>query len=156
MQDFLDKPHSLPDTMSDLLAAAIADARQLDTNLYRPNNEEWHNTNSRGICQVCLAGSVIAGSLNAPRLRTLTPWMFRGAVHRKLEALDYMRIGNWLLAYKTFHRQFAPIPTSNRLFHLPAPDHIYFKGWVQFRKHLDSLESILVFLRKIEEEEAPR
>ena len=156
MKDFLDERHSLPDTMSDLLAAAIADARQLNTTLYHPQCQEWHNPNRKGLCQVCLSGSVIAGSLKAPRFRTLTPWMFRGSIHRKLESLNYMRVGKWILAYKSFHRRWASVPTSRRLFHLPEPDNSDFKGWPQFLKHLDSLESIIVFLRDIEAEDSPR
>ena len=151
MNDFLDKPHTLPDTMHELLAVTIEDGRRLDTALYLPKSQEWHNAGYRGRCQVCLAGSIIAGSFQAPRFRTFTPWMFRGSILRKLESLDYMRIGKWILAYKSFYKQWPSVPTSQRLFHLPAPDNSDFIGWHAFRAHLASLEAILPQLREIED-----
>ena len=77
VQGFLDNPHSLPDTMSGLLATAIDDARQLDRTLYHPRCGEWHTAWEHRPCQVCLAGSVIAGSLGASHHQTLYPNIFR-------------------------------------------------------------------------------
>ena len=154
MQQIIDQPDTLPDTMSDLLAATIADARKLDTTLYHPHCQEWHTAWDHGPCQICLTGSVIAGALDAPHSQTFCPRMFKGAIQRKLESLNYMRLGKWILAFKTFHQRWPKIPAARLLCHLPSPDNKNFSGWRQFNQHLDSLESILDELREIETSEA--
>ena len=154
MQQIIDQPDTLPGTMSGLLEAAIADARKLDTTLYQPHCQEWHTAWAHGPCQICLTGSVIAGALDAPHDQTFSPRMFKGAIPRKLESLNYMRLGKWILAFKTFYQRFPKIPAARLLYHLPHPDNKNFSGWRQFNQHLDSLESILDDLREIETNEA--
>lgn len=153
MQGFLDNPHSLPDTMSGLLATAIDDARQLDRTLYHPRCGEWHTAWEHRPCQVCLAGSVIAGSLGASHHQTLYPNIFRGPVQHKLESIDFMRRGKWVLAFKAFYQLHPKISASRQLNRLPRPDNKDFNGWQEFDSHLDSLEEILPDLRQIEQNE---
>ena len=154
MQQIIDQPDTLPDTMSGLLAAAIDDARKLDTTLYQPRCQEWHTAWNHSPCQICLSGSVIAGALDAPHDQTFSPRMFKGAIPRKLESLNFMRLGKWILAFKAFYQRWPKIPSARLLFHLPCPHSKSFIGWREFNEHLDSLEAILDKLREIEANES--
>ena len=71
------------------------DARSLDPNTYRPRSQEWHTATEEGPCEICLAGGLIAGTFNVSPNRTMFPYMFSADTERKLEALDYMRLGKW-------------------------------------------------------------
>ena len=153
MQGFLNHSQSLPDTMSGLLAAAIADGRQLDRTLYHPRCGEWHTAWEHRPCQVCLAGSVIAGSLGASHHQTLYPNSYQGPIRNKLESLDFMRRGKWVLAFKALYQRHPNLSTAIRLNRLSRPDNKDFNGWQGFNSHLDSLEEILPDLRQIEQNE---
>ena len=151
MQGFLNHSHSLPDTLSGLLATAIDDARQLDRTLYHPRSGEWHTAWEHRPCQVCLAGSVIAGSLGASHHQTLYPNSFRGPIRNRLESLDYMRHGKWILAFKALYQRHPNLSTARRLNRLPRPDNKNFNGCQEFDSHLDSLEAIFPDLQQIEQ-----
>ena len=140
----------LPDTLYELLAAAINDARQLDPQSYYPSSMRWHYSPTRGHCEVCLAGSVIARTYRSSRNLDILPSMFSFAIYRKLCAIDNMRRGKWLNAYLTLYETPAPVAIEDRLLGLPRPTHVDFKGWLQFNAHLDSLEPIMYELRAIE------
>ena len=143
-------PHSLPDTMSDLLAAAIKDARTLDPRKYQPSCYEWHTPSDDGPCEICLAGSLMAATLETPPDRLVTPLSFSSSATRKLESLNYMRFGEWIVAYHSFYLHLPKPPFAKRLYYLPQPEHSDFSGWVEFRKHLESLERVIDELRSIE------
>ena len=143
-------PDSLPDTMSDLLAAAINDARSLDPSKYQPSCYEWHTPSDNGPCEICLAGSLMAVTLHTSPDISVTPLAFTGSATRKLESLNSMRFGEWIIAYKTFYMHFPNLLIGKRLFYLPQPKHSNFSGWVEFRKHLESLELVIDDLRSIE------
>jgi len=143
-------PRSLPDTMSGLLAAAITEARALDPRIYHPNSFYWHDTDEEQQCQVCLAGSVIAGTLQVPPDRTVFPESFAGDVPAKLSALENMRLGNWSDAYQQFYAQEPSPSISHRLGYLRRPSCSYFDGWEEFHTFLDSLEKSIEPLRAIE------
>ena len=151
MTDTMQK-QNFPSTMHGMLAVAIADARSLDRTLYDPQHPHWHSHSRTAPCKVCLAGAVIARSLAAPIDRTFTPQCFKGDSTRKLEALDSMRVGKWIRAYRCFHLKLPPLNIARKLHNLPTPDHYDFKGWPTFLAHLDSLESICPALQKIEQE----
>ena len=144
------EPDSLPDSMAEVLIATIGDARSLDPNTYRPRSKEWHTATEEGPCEICLAGSLIAGTFNVSPNRTMFPYMFTADTERKLEALDYMRLGKWALAYKTFYGRRPAPPIEERLTFLPLPHNSSFNGWQEFQSHLDSLESIIPDLQVIE------
>ncbi|MCY4587129.1 MAG: hypothetical protein OXB98_13925 [Bryobacterales bacterium] len=142
-------PHSLPDTMSGLLEAAIADARKLDPDIYYPYFEIWHTTDN-GTCTICLGGSLIAGTLQTPPDKTMVPDSFPGDVHAKLDALDSMRLGAWQSAFHRFYGQEPSPSISDRLAYLRRPSCSYFDGWEEFHTFLDSLEKSIEPLRAIE------
>ena len=98
----------LPDKPSELIRLALADLAlcAADPN-YRIDMGEWHKP-EHGVCQVCLAGAVMAKSLNASRAAELCSSDFpensqkilalndfrMGDVCRALDSLD-LDLSNW-------------------------------------------------------------
>ncbi len=146
-------PRNIARSLSTVLAAAISDARSLDPQTYRPNCVAWHSFDEDGQCQVCLAGSLIAGTLQAPSNMTLTPHRFASDTPRILEAVNYIRDGQWVMAYRRFHSRWPSSPTYERLNLLDTPSNSNFIGWHAFRTHLDFLEAILPELLQIEQDD---
>jgi len=144
-------PRAVRNSMSNLLETAISDARNLNPTTYRPNSTSWHSADGDDHCHVCLSGSVIAGTLQATPDLTLNPYSFTGETTRKLDALNFMRCGDWIMAFKRFYKHWPSTFTHQRLLQLPKPSNTDFTGWHAFRAHLNSLESILPELRQIEE-----
>ena len=86
----------LPDKLSALVTMAFEDSDKLDRALYEPMSERWHDFNSEtNRCEVCLAGMVMAGGLEADRARTISPSLspldFNNATSEKLNALELFR-----------------------------------------------------------------
>lgn len=82
--------------VSGLIRIALADLEACEADpLYEIDMDVWHVPNSH--CAICLAGSVMAKTLNVPRTwkfhqGTLEPF-FSDLVARQLMALDFFRIG---------------------------------------------------------------
>ena len=140
-------------TLCSLLETAIADARRLDRTQYKPRYGDWHNPNSQGVCEVCLAGSYLAGSLGCSSKSRLAPWNFSCSTQRTLETLNSMRCGAWQEAYRMFYQRNPSFELAMRLVRLPVPFKADFIGWQEFEAHLLSLESIIPKLRLIESED---
>ena len=144
---------TLPNTLSETLALAINDARQLDRTLYHPHCRFWHgyNTDFRDRCVVCLAGSIISQSFKTDRNICTSPSDYPIEINRKLSAINLCRIGDFLSAFQTFYNRVpAQDEQWDRLNRLAVPRHYDFIGWEQFDAHLDSIESIIPLLREIE------
>ena len=140
----------LPKSMSGLIEIAIADARSLNPFLYRPICRQWHTKPLDGPCEICLAGSVIAGTFKTPANNNRYPWYFEPDTESKFCAIDSMRCGCWERAFNLVYG-FGPIPAiGKRLYELDKPAHVEFNGWDEFHAHLDSLEELLPSLREIE------
>ena len=77
-----------------LVRVAVADARCLDREVYLPWSSEWHKPLSGGICQVCLAGAVIADTLDSTEDMDLVPDSFDNYTRDALDALDQVRRGH--------------------------------------------------------------
>ena len=104
-----------PKKLSDLITLAITDGRRLDRNVYVPCASAWHETRAEetgDTCAVCLAGCVIAGTLEAPfnplateeedREDDIEPediddedW------YRAITSLNHVRAGRWQEALHT-------------------------------------------------------
>ena len=84
---------SLPTTMAGLLETAIGDARRLDRTTYTPHSDRWHQSNSNSFCEICLAGCLIAGTLEIPPSDSVTAHSFDDRTMELLNALDNMRYG---------------------------------------------------------------
>ena len=90
------------ETLHELLEIAIQDFQKiLLHDDYQPNMNNWHlgSGASHGRCEVCLAGSVIAMSLNMPAKKTYSPSDFNEDIGRRLEALNELRLGYIAGAY---------------------------------------------------------
>lgn len=144
MNDF-----TLTETLHETLSLAVTDARKLDHRLYEPRYFYWHSPDN-GLCLICLAGCIVAGSLATERDREILPCSFCYQTHRKLQAVNACRVGDWSYAFHTFHRYHPSIESQARLESLDAPDRIDFNGWEAFDAHVRSIESIIPLLAKIE------
>ncbi len=85
---------NLPTKPSELIRLALDDLKKCEESPdYRIDMSDWHlPTRDGSTCLVCLAGSVMAQSLDADPLDDFTPCHF-GANACKLEALDEFRSG---------------------------------------------------------------
>ena len=150
------EPIAVPEKLSDLIRMAIADGRKLHqerSNDYYPNYGIYHSyiaydryeSDKEGpfdICHICLAGAVMAGTLQVPwesvSIRRMSPpW------HSALLALDNVREGRYRQAINTFYnvdRHYELTPWTKA-----KPVNPMFQGWDEFREHLDSLESVAEF-----------
>ena len=141
-----------PDTMADLLEAAIADARGLNRKRYRPDAELWHSPAFNGECRVCLAGCFIAAKLRPSSDTDIDIADLSSSVANNLKALDYMRTGNWSIAFKSFYSVLPDSDTERQLNELPIPTDPDFSTWFEFDLHLASLDEIVPWLREIEQQ----
>ena len=150
------EPIAVPEKLSDLIRMAIADGRKLhqeQPNDYYPNYGIYHSyiaynryeSDQEGpfdICHICLAGAVMAGTLQVPLesvslQRMSPPW------YRALKALDSVREGWYRHALNLFYnvdRHYELTPWTKA-----EPVNPEFQGWDEFFEHLDSLEAVAEF-----------
>ena len=132
----------------------IVDARLLDRSTYTPLADQWHHSGNPPHCEICLAGSLIAGRLNFPPDSTASSHSFDPITESKLDALNCIRLGVYQRAFVMIHKK-SPSPLITALLRLlPKPLCSYFCGWIEFNAHLNSLERLLPEFRKIDEEAA--
>ena len=135
-----------PETLSGLIRLAVGDARKLNHELYTPVYSQWHTPEEarcRQVCNVCLAGAVIAGTLGAPAHTDVKLLGEEGITDAEwsdaLIALNYARMGKWKLA----RIQLPGWPTPNQqaaMAKVAPPAHPGFCDWEEFETHLRSLE----------------
>lgn len=112
--------------MAGLVEAAIIDARLLDRSTYSPLADHWHYSGNPPYCEICLAGSLIAGRLNFPPDCTASSRSFDSVAEDKLNTLNSIRVGIYLHAFKVIHKK-APTPRISELLRfLPKPLCSYF------------------------------
>lgn len=119
----------LPNKLSDLITLAYEDAKQiLRTPGYVLDMHLWHQYH-KGVCRVCLAGSVMAKTLGAPRTKDLTPSDMPEAVRGKLEALNMFRLCFFYSALESFYSEEVADKHADRLqeicFESTNPPHLY-------------------------------
>ena len=93
---------TLPDKPSELIRLALHDLELCEQDdMYIINMRRWHVPSDtygwhspEKKCYVCLAGSVMAKSLNADALKYLDPWDYNGKTIIKLLALEQFRKGH--------------------------------------------------------------
>ena len=151
-----------PDTLSKLIRLAIKDARRLNKDTYWPNYTQYHTPHSEcsyypdeqtaelptTTCHICVAGAVIAGTLNGDPSIEIRPedYSFWTA---ELEALDRIRVGDYLGAYFYFRGYYLSKDMETALTKLAdrfQPFHSEFNGWKEFTIHLNSLEELAQLL----------
>ena len=140
-------------TLSELLVAAIADARRLDRSQYEPCYRNWHLPNGHGTCEVCLGGSYMAATLGCSPTVQSNPWNYPGRTQAMMEALNAMRLGAWAEAYRILFQREPSDKATLLMARMAIPSCRDFLGWREFDTHLLSLESFLPLLREIETEE---
>ncbi len=91
----------LPDKPSELIRLALGDLEKVeDSPMYEVDMNLWHTglNGKFGICHVCLAGAVIASSLQHHNEDWVTPAHFNIPDKRKLIVIDHLRRGKLLEA----------------------------------------------------------
>jgi hypothetical protein len=96
------KKIQLPKTPSKLIRLALHDFRKIEKDKrYRINMGDWHSPRSIGegrhtrqVCQVCLAGSVMARRGGCRPDEEFSVWRMHDTNQNALDALDSFRIGN--------------------------------------------------------------
>jgi len=103
-------PDKLPELPSKLIRVALRDLRKIQKDIrYEVCMSIFHSGGDRHrVCEVCLAGAVMACTLGVPRSRTATPTSFifkdscsfsyptpeQTSLHRKLLAIDAFMSGH--------------------------------------------------------------
>ena len=84
----------LPNDPSELIRLAIADLEKVEQDSrYDVDMSVWHEPCGE-VCEVCLAGAVMAGTLGADVGEYSTPDDFSEGIPYKLRALSYFRTGD--------------------------------------------------------------
>ena len=108
-----EKAQHLPSTPSELIRAALADLRACERDDgYRVDMDDWHwptmDDRGRKVCYVCLAGAVMAQTLDVPHdLRIFDDDLeqYGGRVEDGLRALDCFRIGEIDVGLSYLHHE---------------------------------------------------
>ena len=88
--------NELPNTLSELLDLALVHENMaFNSDVYHVNMEDWHYLDpvNDTVCNVCLAGSVMAFGLGVPHGEDKGPSFFHEDTAKKLYALDLIRVG---------------------------------------------------------------
>mgnify|MGYP006107349089 CR=1 FL=1 len=90
----------LPEKLSDYIKLALKDEKKVfDSPLYEMDMETYHSkTETNGLCRVCFAGAVIAGTLKTPHQNYAAPTNFDIHTRTRLRALDEIRRGRISMA----------------------------------------------------------
>jgi len=88
---------ALPEQLSELMRIALKDeAKAFRSTHYKIDMDDWHTPLlGQGVCEVCLAGAVMAYELGMNPNMNASPGTFKDeGLQRKLSALDEIRQGN--------------------------------------------------------------
>lgn len=105
----------LPDKLSELLMVALKDLEKAEESpKHQINMRTWHGgSTEHEECEVCLAGSVMAFTLNTPHNEPSYPGLFSINTMRKLLALNHLRVGNVAAALEAINEpKMREIPAS--------------------------------------------
>ena len=156
----------LPYHLSDLIKIAIEDGRSLDRCAYVPYAGVWHqmndveneltDTNEPPVsevpkCAFCLAGAVLAGTLQIDPLVEIDPYEDNDVPYNWTQAiltLNEIRIGNYTSAIGRFMNLPVEHEAWDDIYNLPRPDYTMFDNWETFDAHLKSLEVVVEALQK--------
>jgi len=110
---------TLPDKLSDTIDLALVDLVKAEKSPgYAVEMCEWHNPTVSGICEVCLAGSVMAFTLGVTKDDSCAPSSLDQPLDGKLSALEEIRCGDIYSAIYEFYRtniESADIPKKRRV-----------------------------------------
>lgn len=139
----------LPSALSALLRAAAAAGRGLDRNRYTPFAGVWHDpgpgANSAGHdnwrCNVCLAGAVMSGSLQARREFFLRPEDYPPETAERLIAIEYARDGDLIGACIRLGCELTAAAVG-RLSAIDGASYKQFTSWHEFDRFLSEIERV--------------
>lgn len=98
------RKNKLPDTLSALIRVAVKDMDLVKADPhYVLDMNAWHEP-AVDVCHVCMAGSVIAKTLNGLIQESISPRDFMSATTRKLICLNAIRRGGLIAAWHMFYR----------------------------------------------------
>jgi len=119
----------LPDKLSDLIEVALKDLSKVEKNpRYVVDMGVWHDDMMEGVCHVCLAGAVLAGTCKLPHDQVWYPAVINfGSTTSKLIALDFARRGNLDAAL----RRMGPPPKREDIWFVQR------KRWITKQYHID-------------------
>ena len=114
----MNKDFALPTKLSALLRLAVKDAQKAEKDpKYNLDMEVWHSPVTasqanafpglleQGTCTICMAGAVIAKTMQEPIDKFLDPGDYSRRTGNCLEAIDLMREGHLLTAYRFLHNE---------------------------------------------------
>ena len=133
-----DKRRTLPRKPSDLILLALKDFGSVERSVhYEVNMDEWHNPFDFGTCAVCMAGAVMARTLNVNPLEKCNPDDFTDGTKNKLIALDHLRTGSVGSAFELLGRRYEKGALFDRTI---VP---YYFSTVQFKRQMRKLSNNL-------------
>lgn len=141
--DSLKIKDTLPHKLWQLLQLALDDLKKVENDdKYSICMDLWHFPID-GVCEVCLAGAVMAKTLEADTMSQFHPSQFGSKLSCKLKALNFLRIGQMGLALTEMGYQENDIKGID--YKLDTPDYIdnpkifhsFFNGIVLKLKELD-------------------
>ena len=133
-------------SISALIDVAIEDAKNIDRSLYEADSGEWHSGLAfNAHCFVCVAGFVIAETLNSQIEFKKSPVYFPDNIDRSLLALDNLRVGNFKGAKRLLHLEY-PNFIEDRF----CTFYSMFKNWEEADLHLKHLSKISGKIREAE------
>lgn len=151
-----------PKKLSDLIDLAINDARNLNRDRYTPLWSTWHEPHEEpGRCMMCLAGSVIAGTLGYPigttvevttkELATTTTaaTVDDDGWREALWALDSAREGDWIGAFSALHGNYPEDGVYESLEQMDPACETEFDSWETLDTHLESMTERVTRLREM-------
>lgn len=110
------KKKVLPDKPSELLILAMQDLEWVEGNKdYIIDMDNWHRPVDwvgGKVCEVCLAGSVMARTLEIPAQARTDPSDFSDGLQNKLLAINGFRTGTMRDGLRFFYRDYDAIPDS--------------------------------------------
>lgn len=138
----------LPDTPSELIRLAVADARALSRERYHPNAQTWHESFG-GRCYICDAGAVMAGTLRLDpdsRIDLGTPYCpWTADTHGKLAALDCFRRG--FIHHGLVEMGIRPPAGADAMSREAAHSaNRNYDNWQEFDAHLEDMERTAAWL----------
>ena len=109
----------LPTTPSELIRAALRDLRECERDdRYVVDMSDWHapitDNYGRKVCAVCLAGAVLAQTLDVPREQAISTDDLEqyGRVGERLRALDFLRLGEIEIGLEFLRQGISDIDTE--------------------------------------------
>ena len=132
-----------PAKLSELLRMAIRDGRTLDQAKYEPKSKVWHYPTEEGLCEICLAGAVLAGTLRFNQdVRVRSADQLPDGWDRAARALEFARQSRWHFAVEELTGTTVDHETWTKLQGIPRNKHGRFQSWDGFVKHLKELAGV--------------